>query len=180
LELGQSYQFLCRVNEVYPKPEISFNINNQPQLEQVKHNEHIVLKNDFYVVKTSATLDFMVVHNNHKNNFACVVTPGVPSSPPIIKTVTIRVKGIYLIDNSCIDNVELNVGDKDVEVACRFYAYPEPNVHWTVASFEDVHETNEEKVEDKENVEETSEVKKSVKVLENNEEGQHSYSIQVV
>lgn len=166
LDLGKPYQFQCLISEIYPKPNILFNINETPisnHMDQVKHHERTILKDKFYVVKSNSTVDLTVTHQNHHQNFACVVTPGVPGVSPIIKKVSMNVKGIHLIESSCVDKVRKNE-DGSVLVICKYFANPEPSVRWTVT------QTVDEPTEDTENVDGVVESRKSVKTLENGNE----------
>ena len=166
LQLDKAYQFKCNVNEIYPKPTISFNLNQQPQRDQVKHNEVDRLKNGYYAVSSYSTLDFSVVHSNHGNKFSCVVTPGVPGVQPIVKTVILNVKGAYFIDGLCADEIKLSVENGgESEIACKFFAYPQPTVTWTVLN------TNEESTEELDG-------NNNTKKLESTNDGKYTIELQ--
>jgi hypothetical protein len=132
-------------------------------MDQVKHHERTILKDKFYVVKSNSTVDLTVTHQNHHQNFACVVTPGVPGVSPIIKKVSMNVKGIHLIESSCVDKVRKNE-DGSVLVICKYFANPEPSVRWTVTQIVD------EPTEETENGDGVVESRKSVRTLENDDD----------
>ena len=157
LEMSKPYKFECNVNDASPKPTISFTINNELQPstnDQVKHFVTRTLKNKYFVTKSMSTIDFTVIYTNHLNNFSCSVDPNVPGLQPIVKNVQMHVKGVYIIESSCVDSV-LPSADGSVLITCKFFAYPEPNVDWNVLmpttsnadeQIEDTEDSNHEEI----------------------------------
>ena len=166
-EMDKPYQFICNITEVYPKPTIEFNMNGKVllKMDQYKHHDREILKDNFYVISSHSTVDLTVAYKNHQHIFNCIVTPGVQGVEAIVKKVSMNVKGVHIIESSCVDTVRKNE-DGSVLVTCKFFGNPVPTVSWTVLQSSD--EPAEET--DNENADGVLETRKSVRTLEPSDE----------
>lgn len=134
LTLSQTYAFLCKVTDIYPKPTVTFQVNG---LDVKNVDESHVITEPFHYSVT-ANFSAYALQSNNFQAFSCVVRPNIPSLPNVSKTTILHVHGIDFNENECPTTVAVSVGEKNVTIACKFFAYPKPSINWSSKDPSDV------------------------------------------
>lgn len=133
LHLNQPVTLTCRVNEIYPRPKISFVHSNKENLSESAVEKDIsnTKHNEYYPYTLTSSITFTPSYNDNNENINCLVTSFGAQNNTITKGFPLQVHGIQIIENECSDSVVVKIGDLDVKITCVFFSNPKlPTSHW--------------------------------------------------
>lgn len=133
LKLGKPTTIGCRVNEVYPKPTVSFALpdGNKVNKKQVKSTDLSPQKKGYFTYTELAETRYSPKFSDHNKNLSCEVFTIGSTNLTINKNVLISVEGFALVSDQCIDYFTGDVNDLDVEYSCTFFSNPKIMPSWS-------------------------------------------------
>ena len=128
-QIDQTANISCVVNNVYPRPIITF-IDNYVKLQEPIREEEISLRqktSDTFSIRKTYTFTPKFTDNN--KNFSCsVFSHGANST--VSKSFTLNVKGLVIRSEFCKSSHVVNLNEINYAVICEFFSNPKIEPTW--------------------------------------------------
>lgn len=124
LKVGAPTKLVCNVNDVYPKPKVTFHHSSNTQLDSkhISEKSQPIEKTRYHFSVTS-TYSFLPSYADNNKNLYCDVKMG--SNKTLTKQIKIHVTGVQLIDNECRETQGANPNSPNThKVECLFFSNP--------------------------------------------------------
>ncbi len=168
--LKQPTTVSCQVNDVYPKPKVSFIAPNRDDLsksieEKDISKEPAVDANVINLYAIQSTLQFTPEYSDNGQFLNCTVISHSATNASHQKGMRIQVDGNQIIEDKCAEYYTTKVGDTEFKVECVYFSNPRSDAFFEVEE-EDLGEDVESTPQDQEDQVDKTKKEKQTKTVE--------------
>lgn len=133
VNLKQPSKIACRVNEIYPKPTVSFVLpgGEKAKSKDIRSTDLSPSNNSYYFYSERAELNYTPVYSDHNKNLTCSVFSIGSTNLTVEKKLLMNVEGFQIVNDKCLSYFTADLNDQDVEYSCIFFANPPLKPIWT-------------------------------------------------
>ena len=158
------------MNDVYPKPKVTFIAPNREDVsksieEKDISKEAAVDVNVINLYAVQSTLQFTPEYNDNGQFLNCSVTSHSATNASLFKSMRIQVEGNQIIEDKCAEYYTTKVGDTDFKVECVYFSNPRVDAFFEVEE-EDLGEDAESASMDQEDQVDKTKKEKQTKTVE--------------
>lgn len=151
-QLNKPVSVVCQINDVYPRPKLSFSAPNRDDLSKNFEEKDITKEptaesNLLSLQSIQSTLKFTPEYTDHGQTLNCSVTSQSATNNTLNKSLKIQVEGEQIIEDKCIDYYSTKVGDIDMKIECVYFSNPKEEAYFE-AEEEDLGDETEVDQED--------------------------------
>ncbi len=171
----------CRVNDVYPKPKVTFTHSNrndlidliqEKELSNVKDKEH-------YLYSISSTLNFVPKYTDNNQDLNCSVSTHTSTNTTLYKTLHLSVLGVQIVEEECNELQAVSIGAQEFRITCVYYSNPKQNPSWETRADEKSEGSDQSTNQGGETQpSEGADEAKQLKLFENDEQGNYQALIE--